>query len=678
MSWPRRRPPRTIGMLPLAGVCAGLLLAAIPLFERVVNWAAGFFCVALLTRLVLHHRSRRLPSFAVKALLFALGVGGIAATFGTLIGPEPGLSILLLLVGLKVLETDTMRDFQVLALLGYFLALCALFFAQDLLLWFYVSGIVALLTVSLIVFHRGAGPGGVVRAVRLGGALFLQALPIAALLFLFVPRISGGFRFQFSRAILGQQGISDRLEPGSVASLARSDAIVFRAEFPDGTIPASDDMYWRGSVLWRCEGLTWFRGQAVSLERTGHLAGPVILQRISLQPHGERWMFALDRPSADLKIATLQPGGYLQSVRPVLNTTHYVVASQPENREARLPFDQMEAALALPAGLSPEAQALVASWQAGAASGRAIVEAALRHFRREQFTYTLEPGTYGERGLDEFLFQRRAGFCEHYAAAFATLMRAAGLPARIVVGYHGGEYNAIGPYVIVRQYNAHAWCEVWLAGSGWLRVDPTDAIAPERVSADLGLRGADGAAETGAAGRGTDGVSPWRKAARQLSLAWDSINYRWDLHVQNFNEDQQRTFLARLGLGYVPWPAILLWSGLAVVVLLALCGIWLRSPARLSGDAAARGYDRLCRRLAAAGLAREPWEGPLAFTERAACAFPAHAAVLRRAGQLYAALRYAEKPPAPAEFVGAVRGLPDFARLSRGVAPASMAAIPSR
>jgi hypothetical protein len=363
------------------------------------------------------------------------------------------------------------------------------------------------------------------------------------------------------------------------------------------------------------------------------------------------------------------PGGYLQSERPITSNFHYLVESQPENRETRLPLDHAEAGLALPAELTPAVRALAASWTASAQTPRDIVSAGLRHFRTERFTYTLDPGMYGADALDDFLFRRRAGFCEHYAAAFTTLMRAAWLPARIVVGYHGGQYNSVGHYIIVRQYHAHAWCEVWLAGAGWLRVDPTDAIAPERVSSSLAT-----ALRPSPERTGTTGVSDtawWRTATGQLGLAWDSISYRWDLHVQNFDEDQQRTFLASLGFSIGSRLRMLLWSALGAGLLLALLVAWHHLPRGRNGDAALRAYERLCARLAAAGVTREPAEGPVAFTTRAASAFPAHAATLRRCGELYAALRYARTPPPPREFAEAVRTFP---RLSPPDASASMPA----
>lgn len=666
MSQPVQR-SSALPMLPLAVLCAALALTTLPLAGKALGWVIAALWLALAVRLAAQHRGTRLPSLPIKLLLLAGGVGGVRQSFGTLTGPEPGLSILLVLIAMKVLETRSPRDLQVLAVVGYFLCLCGLFFSQTLLLWLYVAGVAALITAALVAFYHGAGRVG--RSLRLTATLFAQALPVAALLFVIFPRSYSGVRFQFGRAVLGNQGISDRLDPGSVAALAQRDTVVLRAEFPDGTIPAAEDMYWRGAVLWSTRGLSWARGVPLSREvRRGQFGGPIIRQRISLQPHGERWIFALDRPRTEPPKTMAMPGGYLQSDRSIANHIVYTVESQPENRETRLSLDHVEAGLALPADLSPEVRALAASWTAKAQSPREIVAAGLRHFRTERFTYTLDPGTYESEALDEFLFRRRAGFCEHYAAAFATLMRAAGLPARIVVGYHGGQYNAVGHYIIVRQYHAHAWCEVWLAGSGWLRVDPTDAIAPERVSSGLAAELRPSAERAGGEA-GSEAVW-WRAATDQFGLAWDSINYRWDLHVQNFDDEQQRTLLARFGLPQASWLGLALWCALGAVVVFALVGLWLRWPRRAERDPMVRSYELLCQRLATAGVAREPSEGPLAFTTRAAHAFPDHGAELQRLGELFVQARYGRAPREPRAFVAAVRAFP---RLSPVAARASNA-----
>ncbi len=652
------RPLSAVATAPLVAMFCGLGLATAPLFSRVAGWALAAFVVACVTRLHLNRRAARLPSLALKVVLFGASAGAIAMTYGTMLGIEPGLTILLVLVALKVVETNGERDFQVLALLGYFLCLCALFFSQDLLLWLYVGLVFALLSAAVIRFHSGAG--GAWRPIRTALALTLQAAPIVALLFVFFPRTSSGFRFQFSRSLLGTAGMSDRLSPGSVASLALNEDIAFRVEFPDGNTPPISQMYWRGPVLWRGDGLTWIAGPPLPLERrTGQLGGPAIRQQISLQPHGGRWIFALDRPLGDSPRFEIQPGGFLLNARPVFSTLHYPIVSRPDNHELTLPIEQMRAALAAPPlAPSPRVAALIREWKTDAANGREIVDRALRHFHVEKFSYSLNPGSYGENALDEFLFERRIGFCEHYAAAFATLMRLAGLPARVVLGYHGGELNRLGKYVIVRQSDAHAWAEVWLQGAGWQRVDPTEVIAPDRISSGLAsyLQTRGNALDPSAAGD-SDAARGWRDLTRELNLAWDNINYQWELRVLNFDEDNQRAFLVQLGFAAIQWIPLAFITLTAIAGVLALISAWLRRPGRPRRDEAGRAWAEFCRRLAAAGVRREPWEGPRHFGDRAAAQLAPSRDGILRVTDLYSRIRYSPAPPAPRELLDAVRGL---------------------
>ena len=657
------RPLSAVATAPLVGMCLCLLLAATPLFSRVAIWAAALLLVSAGARLHMNRRAARLPSLALKVVVFGLSAGGVALTYGTMVGVEPGMSVLIVLLALKVIETNGERDFQVLALLGYFLCLCALFFSQDLLLWLYVGAVFVLITATLVRFHRGAVAGGAARPIRIAATLLLQALPIIILLFVFFPRTSTGFRFQFSRSLLGTGGMSDRLSPGSISSLALSEDIAFRVDFPDGTTPPISQMYWRGAVLWRGDDLTWVAGPPLPLERrTGQLGGPAIRQRISLQPHGGRWIFALDRPTGDQARFEFMPGGYLLNPRLIFNPLYYEIISRPENHELALPADQMRAALAPAVRASPEVLALVEGWRRGAAGGREIVERALHHFHEEKFSYSLSPGTYGKDALDDFLFQRRVGFCEHYAAAFATLMRVAGLPSRVIIGYHGGELNRMGNYVIVRQSDAHAWTEVWLQDSGWVRVDPTEVIAPDRISSGLAsflqTRGAGG--ERGG-GNNSDTAIGWRDLMRELRLGWDGINYQWELHVLNFDEDTQRAFLAHLGLDG-RWSEVSGWSAGFIAVLLGALSLWLRRPGRVRQDEAGGAWSEFCRTLAAAGVPREPWEGPLQFGERAAAAFDGHRTAIMAIADLYARARYAAAPPSAGELTAAVRAMPDLGR----------------
>jgi transglutaminase-like putative cysteine protease len=402
--------------------------------------------------------------------------------------------------------------------------------------------------------------------------------------------------------------------------------------------------------------------------RTAQSGGAAVRQRISLQPHGARWLFALDRPASDVRGANYEPGGFLQSRRTITSQFRYEVISRPENRETTLPADQRVESLRLPARVSPQVQALVAGWQKEHPDPLELIETALHFFRKERFIYTLHPGTYSDaNGLDEFLFERRQGFCEHYAAALATLMRVAGISSRVVIGYHGGEFNALGKYVIVRQADAHAWCEVWIKDTGWLRVDPTDMIAPERLASGLASYLETRSAQTDpASSQRSSAAAGWRELQHDFRLAWDSINYQWDLRVLNFDEDNQRTFLLALGFGRAQWAEILVWVVALIAAFLGVIGLWLRRPGRAGGDEVGRWYARFCRVLEGGGMKRELWEGPLHFGERAAAHFVEQSAAIREITALYIQLRYGPTAPAPRAFIRAVRNLPRLTSADSG------------
>src|SRR5215472_8602984 len=240
--------------------------------------------------------------------------------------------------------------------------------------------------------------------------------------------------------------------------------------------------------MWHCEGMAWHAPRAPEpIDRSSMQpqGGRMIRQRITLAPHGARWMFALDRPFEVPAGTMLAEGNYLWSTQPIRKTRRYEVVSAADIAEKELDPDERERALEVPQFISRAVRELAQSWTAQNSNPRVTVNNALRFFRTHGFRYSVSPGDYGKNDLDEFLFRRRVGFCEHYAATFATLMRVAGIPARVVAGYLGGEYNALGRFFLVRQADAHAWCEVWLPESGWRRVDPTSAVAPGRASLDL-------------------------------------------------------------------------------------------------------------------------------------------------------------------------------------------------
>ncbi len=343
----------------------------------------------------------------------------------------------------------------------------------------------------------------------------------------------------------------------------------------------------------------------------------------------------------------------------MVTSMRYEVRSLPENVQRILPREHLAAALRAPENAAPAVRALAAGWRAVAGEDdAALVQIGLRYFRENNFVYSLSPGTYRSDQLEEFLFRRRIGFCEHFAGAFASLMRLAKVPARVVVGYHGGEYNPLGQYVRVSQADAHAWCEVWLKGVGWQRVDPTSATAPDRINSGMASYLESRGGEGGASGRQASERFGWRRAWRETRMLWDTLAYQWDLRVMNYDQENQLAFFAALGLERIGDGGRLTLVIASLCLVVAALAAWLRrSGRRRVRDPAARAYAQFCNALAAIGLRREPWEGPGRFAARAASEFPAHAGRIHRVGELYSNLRYAISPPPVAELLQEINAL---------------------
>lgn len=469
---------------PLLWLAAALLFVVPTMVGNIAIWIPAVFLASLLGKFWMEQRDRRLRSTLWKIVLAVIGFGAVVATYGSPSGVEPGVSVLVLLGSLKILESHTARDFHVLVMIGWILCLCAFLMSQDFPVALCVLAAFVLLVAALVQFHRRTST----RARTLGPLgialkLLAQALPLIVVLFFLFPRATVGLRLRIGQGA-DTVGFSGQLSPGTVAQIAASDDPAFRVEFPDGNMPAREQMYWRGAVLWQGDGLNWEAGPGLGNAEAARRAPPnAVRQWITVEPHAGRWLFALDRPLEAPPGARIAPGRYISSVRPVSSIRRYEVTSAPRAGELNLHPRERTIALRPPSVISAETQALVARWPSANDNPRAVVDAALEFFHTHRFIYSMSPGRYsGRDALDELLFRRRSGFCEHYAGAFATLMRIAGVPARVVVGYLGGQFNRYGNYLLVRQSDAHAWCEVWLPESGWTRVDPTSVIAPERVS----------------------------------------------------------------------------------------------------------------------------------------------------------------------------------------------------
>lgn len=625
------------GIRPLVWAAAAFLAGVLLHAARMPPWVtlAALLCAGWS---VAGHAGRApLPGKLWRALLAAALIAAVIALFRTLNGLDAGTALLAAMGGVKLLEARSRRDHYVVIGAALFLLTAAALDEQSLpYLPLYAAHVWLCSTALAIVAHPRSALGDRAAAGVAARSLGL-AVPLAALAFLFFPRLSGAL-WALPDPGRAATGLADTLTPGAISELSESLEPAFRVWF-EGAPPPSGERYWRGPVLHDFDGGTWSRPPPwwFGPPRTVAPLGPAYRYRVTLEPSARHWWLALDTIAASPRASVrLTPDHVLFGDRALAAPVTYSavsytrvrdddpLATRVRRRDTRFPADRNRRTLALARRLRAEA-----------GTDAAFVSAALRLFRTGGFRYTLTPARLGRDSVDDFLFGTRAGFCEHYASAFALIMRAGGVPARVVTGYLGGEWNPIGGYLLVRQSDAHAWVEVWLDGLGWMRIDPTAVVAPERLQRGI-IDFLPGAASAPA--RLLLDLR-WVSALRQT---WDAANAWWTNEVIDFDSRSQLALLARLG---VRSPGL---GALAVALATALAG-WLavvawhlgRAPRRERPDRLARAYERLCRKLARAGVRREPHQGPLAYAEAVARSRPHLAAAARPLLERYAELRFA-------------------------------------
>jgi len=588
-------------------------------------------------------RGQRPPNrYLILVLAIAAGVG-VRLAYGHFFGMNPGMALLAILLGLKLLETSTMRDIRAAVLLCFFLQL-GLFFDNQTLPVAALALAACLLSVGSLLAL--SDPNASTRErMRTSTLLLAQGLPFMLVLFILFPRMQGPLWGLPADAHSAKSGLSDTMTPGSISDLSLSEAIAFRAEFST-TAPPPALRYWRGPVLTDFDGSTWRAGRFTLAESPDYRpAGPQIDYRLTLEPHNQHWLLALDYPAGPLAGVRFTSDFQAHSVTPVRNRTRFELVAYPQtvtgiDEHARV----LDAALRLPAEGNPRSRALALELADGANSPAATLERTVSYLRAAELTYTLRPPLSGRNSVDSFLFESRRGFCEHFASAFVFLMRAAGVPARVVTGYQGGEINPIDGSLVVRQSDAHAWAEVWLAQRGWVRVDPTALAAPGRIESGLASALPYGEALPLF-------MRPQFSWLRELRYHWEAASNNWNQWVLGYNPERQRELLSRLGLGDFHWSALAGLLSLSATVLMALLFAWAVHKHRTT-DPLDRAWDAFSVKLRALGLARHPAEGPLDFGQRIAAALPSRAAELTQIVSTYAQLRY--RPPADP---GAIRQL---------------------
>jgi transglutaminase-like putative cysteine protease len=623
--------PRNVTWMALS-----MALVTLPHFERLPLWISGLAVLAVAWRLYLGWQSDALPRKWLLLMVVAAATAGIFLTFGTLFGRDAGVALLVIMLTLKLLEMATLRDAMIVIFLSYFVVLTNFLYSQTIPTALLMLVGVWVITATMIGLQWRPGAIRYQETLRLSGVMLAQATPLMLVLFLLFPRIQGPLWGLPRDAFSGTTGLSDSMSPGTLSQLSLSDAVAFRVQF-QGEMPKPSQLYWRGPVLWYFDGGSWHRGMTFDNRSPSYSPdGTAVSYTVTLEPHDQRWLFALDLPAKLAPRSRFTSDYQMLANRPVRQRVRYEMTSHTSYRlgyEGLTPLERRRG-LQLPEGYNWRARALAENMRQAARNDRDMLDQVLSMFRTQQFFYTLSPPLLGQDPIDDFLFNTRSGFCEHYASAFVFLMRAAGIPARVVTGYQGGELNPIGNYMIVRQSEAHAWAEVWFEESGWERVDPTAAVSPLRVESGI-------AAALPATGQlpllGRRDI-PWM---RQLRFTWDSLANNWNQWVLGYNPERQYWLFSRIGLDRATWQTLAMILIAATSLITAgFAAAMLRRLGRRRRDPVAAIYARFCRKLARHGAARAPSEGPADFADRAARQFPNAAASIHTITQTYIKLRY--------------------------------------
>jgi transglutaminase-like putative cysteine protease len=624
----------------LLSISACLLLALLAHINSLPVWVPIIVTLCGAIRLALAWRGDGAPK---RWVLLSIAVPTIALMFlrfHTFNGLPAGTALLAMMMGLKLLEAATRRDIYIITLSIYFLCIAALLDSESFWLLGYLIGVCWLTSAVLLRLTTGQPAPEWRRSLRYGARLLAQALPLTLVFWLLFPRLGGPLWALPVDSDTAESGLGETMSPGDITQLAQSDEIAFRVHFLTAP-PPSEELYWRGPVFNDFNGRTW-KGSLPIPQKEPQLLlqGPAYRYIVSLEPHQHAWVFTLDwLQESNLPRALLTADHTLVTPFAVSRPVDVTATSYPHaNFLDPLPERLRRRELYLPQDANPRTRQLSLNLRAGHPNDMEFVGAVLQMFAQQPYYYTLTPPKLSDDSVDQFLFDTKRGFCGHYASAFAVLMRAAGIPARVVTGYQGGTFNRFSDYWILRQSNAHAWDEIWIDGRGWIRVDPTASIAPQRVERDV----------SDSVSADTATISHWRGHARWLAdarLRFDALRELWRERVLTFNQDSQERLLEML---HIPDPD---GEKLVMVLAAALAGVfvWLTWQVRReldphSPDLAVRSYARLCAKLAAVGIPRRTHEGAESYAARVALARPDLAAQVGALCRYYSNLRFA--PPA--------------------------------
>ena len=644
----------------LLWIFAAQFAALLPNFTHLPLWIVGAWMFAVYWRLEVYRGRRDLPGRTVKLLAVALAVGGLALSFRRWFALEPMVALLAVSFTLKNLELVTRRDAFLSLLLSYFVAATLFVFEQSIPYALYGVLCVIVITAALTA-QLGSVSARPRRALGLSLRLLAQAVPLMLLLFIAMPRL--GPLWAVPQNTSGAStGISESMAPGDFTRLSKSSDPALRISF-DGPVPPPEQRYWRGLVYADFDGRRWSQGFGVDHREGGRVywgesqqplpeVGPRYRYRVIQEPTNAPWLFAMARPVSDSKGVGETADARLVRRTPVYNRFAYEVRTWPRetlgSSDKLVDFERRRY-LQLPRDGNERTRAWAEKLR-GRGLSAAAISAELLRFYNGRFTYTLQPPALGRDSVDEFLFESQQGFCEHFASSYVFAMRAAGVPARVVAGYQGGEWVEQEQYLLVRQYDAHAWAEIWTPERGWRRVDPTAAVSPERIR--------DGLQSAAAEEFMQDSLLPLHRISilNRLRLQWDMINYRWYQTVISFDSERQKGILQRI-LGEVSplRMAVLLAVPMVAALLGILLWLWL-SGRRERAPCSSRLYRKFCRRLARAGIERQPGEAPRDFARRVRAQMPHLGPMAERITAAFEKAAYGGDPAAEKQLRRLLRG----------------------
>ncbi len=622
---------------PAFWVLLSLALVLSPHLNRFPGWAIILLSILFTWRILCINNEHLLPPKWLLVFISISSLIGVFITFGTLAGKTAGSISLSILLAIKVHESKTNRDYMLLISLSFFIIVTNFLFSQSIPTVIYMLFSIIILIISMISINQNFAPLSISYKLKFSIKILFQSIPLMLIMFLLFPRIPGPLWQLPNDRQSALTGLSDTMSPGNIANLIQSNAVAFRINFHNA-VPAQKNLYWRALTLWYFDGITWEQGKTnpSPLTKLYTSSNKSASYTVTLEPHQKNWLFALDIPS-DVPDFVIYTNNYnLRAKHKINNLYKYKVSSVLEYfSQSNIPSWEKSAGLKIPLHTNPKTIKLGKNLAKEYQSDEEIVNHVLELFNQQNFHYTLSPPlTSGFNSVDQFLFDTKRGFCEHYAGSFTLLMRAAGIPARVILGFQGGTINPVNQIMTVRNSDAHAWSEVWLEHRGWVRIDPTAAIAPLRIEQNLNAA-LDPAENRPLHMHINSGL------IKNILFYWDAIDNQWNQWVVGYDNKVQENFLRLLFNEKIDFSKTIFLMVIYFTITMLMLSLFIIKPwQKPKLDTVVKTYNRFCKKLAHQGIRRSAYEEPLDYAKRAINALPDNRHSIELITQLYIKLRY--------------------------------------